>query len=1033
MKTFMLLSILLCSNLIFCQKTGQNIRLKLPNAPNKISYDGKSIGEWIYYFNSKGNIELNPSKVTHYIRTNYNENGNINGKTAYYLRNGKKLFEGHAELINNVFTYNGVFNKFEANGDTTVLFFEDGNEVDISEYSNIIENLCEAKNFEKALSVAEKRLSIIELIYGKKSPKRFKFLNQLQDVYFSKGEVLNALKVRQGKDEELYEPYAFYLTYKGTSFFNQGSFENAELLYLKASQIRRVLFADKLYFGYDQSLDNLGILYRNTGEFEKAEKYFKEALEIRKTRYGENSVEYSVSIEHLANLYTYQDLFQGGIDMSLPKLYFDKLLEIRKNLFGKNSIQYILCLSKASVFEYGIGNYERAIGYLLEAINFYEKNGSFDSDDYAICLGSLGAYYMLLGKPYKSEVYILKSIAIKEKNLGLNYKSFSEDLIGLSQTYFNLNKFEKAEYTYLKSYKIERKRILDFYSATSERQQNAYSDLKRGVISLGYSYFNISQNMQAWAYDNSLFMKGLQLQTANNLITYLYSSANTIILSKFKDYQEVKSSLSRLYSNNANNSSQIEYLETRAEELEKYLSSSSSEFRDFLNSFQTNYVEIKKKLSKNQVSIEFIDFQWNDGKLFTNIFYYTAIIVRPEWTFPKMVILCQSTDLEKVINSGALNKNTSYINSIYSIYQLDEKCSSIKTPTSLKRSNKLGVEPAQNGSELQKNLYELIWQPIDSLLIGAKTIFYSPSGLLHRINLSAIPLNSQKRFGDIYELHLLSSTKQLAFSTEIKQTENKRHILIMGNINYDADSTSIFKANQSYKNKNIDSYLTRNIEYTNNSVWSSLANTGSEVNSIASISKNIFQTDLLQENQATEEAFYQYIQKEPKIIHLATHGFFYESPIDTLSIKRNEPIFINSTNALIRSGLVLAGANHVWQGKPKPQNQEDGILTAYEISLLNLRNTELVVLSACETGLGDIKGSEGVFGLQRAFKIAGAKNLIMSLWQIPDYATSKLMEAFYGYYLSDKKSIPIAFNEAIKQMQKIYKEPYYWAGFVLVE
>jgi len=112
---------------------------------------------------------------------------------------------------------------------------------------------------------------------------------------------------------------------------------------------------------------------------------------------------------------------------------------------------------------------------------------------------------------------------------------------------------------------------------------------------------------------------------------------------------------------------------------------------------------------------------------------------------------------------------------------------------------------------------------------------------------------------------------------------------------------------------------------------------------------------------------------------------------------------------------------------------ENGILTAYEISHLDLTNTELVVLSACETGLGDIAGNEGVFGLQRAFKIAGARYLIMLLWQVPDFQTQDLMTTFYTYWLEKKKSIPEAFRAAQQDMRQKYRDPYFWAGFVLVE
>ena len=139
---------------------------------------------------------------------------------------------------------------------------------------------------------------------------------------------------------------------------------------------------------------------------------------------------------------------------------------------------------------------------------------------------------------------------------------------------------------------------------------------------------------------------------------------------------------------------------------------------------------------------------------------------------------------------------------------------------------------------------------------------------------------------------------------------------------------------------------------------------------------------------------------------------------------------------MIRSGLILAGANHAWSrgiGSRPPGNREDGILTAYEISQLDLRNTELVVLSACETGLGHIEGNEGVYGLQRAFKIAGAQTLVMSLWQVPDYQTQELMTVFYEKLLTKKLPARMALHAAQDEMRQRHYEPYYWAGFVVVE
>ena len=145
-------------------------------------------------------------------------------------------------------------------------------------------------------------------------------------------------------------------------------------------------------------------------------------------------------------------------------------------------------------------------------------------------------------------------------------------------------------------------------------------------------------------------------------------------------------------------------------------------------------------------------------------------------------------------------------------------------------------------------------------------------------------------------------------------------------------------------------------------------------------------------------------------------------------------MFSRSQNPLIRSGLLLSGANESWEsGKLAGDGQEDGILTAYEISQMNLSNTELVVLSACETGLGDVQGNEGVYGLQRAFKIAGAKYIIMSLWKVPDKQTADLMTRFYSHWIEQGQNIPEAFKAAQKEVREMDSDPYLWAGFVLLK
>lgn len=229
--------------------------------------------------------------------------------------------------------------------------------------------------------------------------------------------------------------------------------------------------------------------------------------------------------------------------------------------------------------------------------------------------------------------------------------------------------------------------------------------------------------------------------------------------------------------------------------------------------------------------------------------------------------------------------------------------------------------------------------------------------------------------------------------------------------------------------------------------WEELPATLKEINQIAGVFKSIEkEVHVIKGFEAREETFKHYFdftKASPRIVHIATHGYFFNdlkgNKNASLASPLNLPAFMVSSQPMIRSGLIMAGANYAWKtGKTILENGDDGILTAYEISQLNFANTELVVLSACETGLGDIIGNEGVYGLQRAFKIAGAKYILMSLWQVPDKLTSTLMITFYKKWLEvqedgHKRTIHEAFHEAQKELRELGLEPYHWAGFVLVE
>ena len=326
-------------------------------------------------------------------------------------------------------------------------------------------------------------------------------------------------------------------------------------------------------------------------------------------------------------------------------------------------------------------------------------------------------------------------------------------------------------------------------------------------------------------------------------------------------------------------------------------------------------------------------------------------------------------------------------------------------------------------------------------MAAVNKVYYSPSGLLHRINLDAIPIDQDVILSDRYDLSELNSTRQLVIPNS---NEVKNNLAVLyGGLIFDFDSTTmnndIVYATSSRNAVSLNKSDSMSINRSGS--WNYLLGTEREINSLERIMRTAGMEVLTKKAyDGTEESF-KNIGKigaiSPRILHIATHGYFYSDQRkhgqESTSHDQIESEFKKSDQPMLRSGLIMSGGNAAWEGKQPNPGQEDGVLTAYEISQMNLSNTELVVLSACETGLGDIQGHEGVYGLQRAFKIAGVKYLIMSLWQVPDKQTSLLMTTFYKKWLEEKMTIPDAFRAAQKQLRDNGLDPYNWAGFVLVK
>ncbi len=353
-----------------------------------------------------------------------------------------------------------------------------------------------------------------------------------------------------------------------------------------------------------------------------------------------------------------------------------------------------------------------------------------------------------------------------------------------------------------------------------------------------------------------------------------------------------------------------------------------------------------------------------------------------------------------------------------------------------------------NINEISRQLSELVIAPVRSL-IGDKTqLLIAPDDQLNVIPFEALVDEQGQYLIESYQISYLSSGRDLVGFQDSSQTgtEAVRSPIIIANPDYtnpaerstDADSTSAEITSTSGSNRNL-----RAVE-VDALTFSALPGTAVEAEKISAFLPS---ATILTQQQATESALKQIAS--PSILHIATHGFFLPDVpsahngdsrsglgasfdiVDSDSVEGDLlPVDIATENALLRSGLALAGVNARSSGGDRII--EDGIFTALEAANLNLNGTQLVVLSACETGVGTISDEDGVYGLRRAFAIAGAESQLMSLWQVDDTGTSELMQLYYKNLIEQKQGRSEALRNAQLALLNTgtYQHPYYWSSFI---
>jgi len=866
--------------------------------------------------------------------------------------------------------------------------------------------------FQEAIAIREKAL-------GKESADYARGVANLANLYLSvckyeKTEPLQLescaiLKKTLGERNIL---YATSLNNLATTYLQMGDFEKAESLYIESRNTFEAASGTE-HPDYALCLHNLANLYRTLGNYEKAEPLHIASVGILEKRVGKEHPDYAQAVFHIGYLYSNMG------DYRKSEVLFIEAQAIWEKTFGKEHPEYAMCIHNlASSYQY-MGDYAKAETLCLESKAIRAKVFGETSRHYAISLNNLGGVYLEVGQHEKAESLHAEAKRIQEKTVGKNHSEYTGSLQNLTNVHCAAGNFTVAS-TYLReAFSIEKSLLLKSTRHLSERELASYTAKFAEGLTLGYSLAHFQPDISGPCYDNALFHKGFLLGTSSRVSNLAGKDPATI--EQFNLLKSYNRRLAAEYSKPIAERKGVAELEAKANDLEKELTRTVAGYGEAMQ--QVKWQDVQAALRPGEVAVEFVHCRfWNRKQ--TDSVMYAALVLRHGAGEPLFVPLFEEKQLETLLQRGS-QPYEAYIKNLY--------------------------------AHREKSLYALLWQPLEKVLADAKTIYYSPSGLLHRLNLAALPTSAATTLADRHTLRAVGSTRLLASPSPAAAAGTEA--VLFGGIQYDMDSTAVGRANATLPAQAPNSGLRRSLSFSQTDStlrggsWQYLPGTDKEVSEAEKLlQEKGLKTNTFRAYAATEEAFKSIgatagrVQNpssgengpSPRILHLATHGFFFPdpkaSPPNPLSGREGEPIFRLSDNPLIRSGLIMAGGNHAWKtGKPLKPGMDDGILTAYEISQMNLSGTELVVLSACETGLGDIQGNEGVYGLQRAFKIAGAKYVVMSLWQVPDRQTSRLMTLFYKNWLTEKMTVPEALQAAQNDLRKRGFDPFYWAGFVLVE
>lgn len=880
--------------------------------------------------------------------------------------------------------------------------------------NSMANNYANCGNALKAKELYTEVLEINKILYGEESEAYVYSLVNIGTNNLEFGEFISSIELLDkalklvlkisGDDNLL---YAQILSASASAYSELGDLKKAIEL------VESSLLITQNHFGENHpdcaiALSDLAGYYYSLGIYSKAEQNFYSALDIIGNNYGKYSDKYVTINGNFSLLLTKSSRYQDALEMNLES---KKILDsISKN----NSPKYQSVFSRISNNYYYLGNLDSAIYYCEKAINisknFYGK-GSFQ---YANELHQLGFYKNKIGNTAESISTLNMSLEIKKDILSSNHLSIlkTKRLLGSiyrqnkmfklsdslvhevftnNEKYFNNNLIDlgsKEKELYVGKFIVEE---LNYYSSyfLDRISDNSNIDTSNFITTIINSWINVRS---AILYDRI---------NSNHLIKQLNDSLLTELNYSYKAH---KSKLSLLYEKSIN---EIDNKNLRISNKEDQLSNLEFDINKLLSNFKEinkqykwsdirnklkpkeAYLEVIKVVSFNNDTITIFDSPDEYSEDWQQNTSYLIIIIKNNQIVPEFVVLNDGNFLENEAHKYYLSHN------------------------------------AQK-KRLDNFSYKHYWSKIDEKMTNINKIYVTLEGVFSKINLKTLyDLNSDIFLSDKYQIQYLISAKDLLEKRNRSVNLEKKSIILFGYPEFDINNT---QNQQIVKNEEDDlSLLSRGYKIK------PLPGTFEEVLSIKNLAElNQWSVSLYTDSDATENNLK--TVKSPTVLHLATHGYRIDKQdienSDKIVYGFNKNLFDNNKNPLLKSGLYFTGALNTLNNE-ELNLENNGIFTAFEASTLDLNETELVVLSACQTALGHFRIGEGVYGLSRSFLQAGAENIIMSLWDVGDKETQEFMSLFYKK-MFEGNSKREAFNQTQKIIKVKYKHPYYWGAFVMI-